>query len=556
MTIKLRLAVLDLETDPFLHGRVPQAFAAGFMTETGYVDFWGDDAAQQLIAHVEGLRDRYLIYAHNGGHFDFFYLFAGIQNPVTIIGGRIVKARFLDRHWLQDSFSIMPVKLAKFGGKIDIDYQKFERARRNRNKAEIRTYLREDCAVLLKAVTRFEETFGRQLTVGSTAMKEIQKIYSFARLPMTLDAMFRPFYYGGRVQCFRFGDLRGDWRVIDRNSMYPTVMVEDQHPINCEFDELDQLPDDPAAVYFAEIEATSKGALPVRDEHGGINFPHGRGKFLACSHEINAGRDLKLLDVHSVSWCAQAQETTTFEDFVFHYYAMRKACEAAGDRHGAEFCKFMLNSGYGKFGTDIANFKDWLIARPGDWTEAALRAEGWGMDGQAATDEPMPYSTCPAFELYDRPAAGAEGRQYDVTVAASITSAARANLLRALQRADQAVYCDTDSIICRSADLPMGPRLGDWKIEAQGDRVVIAGKKLYAVAQGKKWLKVRSKGGNLTGAQLAKLARGEVIQYRNPAPTFSLFPNADGQIEADFIKRRFRQTVDNHINRDQTEHAE
>ena len=44
-----RVAVIDLETDPFKHGRLPAPFAAGFFDGETYQDFWGADCCEQLL---------------------------------------------------------------------------------------------------------------------------------------------------------------------------------------------------------------------------------------------------------------------------------------------------------------------------------------------------------------------------------------------------------------------------------------------------------------------------------------------------------------------------
>jgi hypothetical protein len=51
------------------------------------------------------------------------------------------------------------------------------------------------------------------------------------------------------------------------------------------------------------------------------------------------------------------------------------------------------------------------------------------------------------FCIWERPSPR-RGGFYNIATAASITGAARANLLRNLSLSDRPIYCDTDSIIC------------------------------------------------------------------------------------------------------------
>ena len=79
-----RIAVIDFETDPFLYDRVPEPFSAGFYDGETYIDFWGDDCADQLICYLESRKDNLIIYAHNGGKFDFYYGVIGFIYCSTI----------------------------------------------------------------------------------------------------------------------------------------------------------------------------------------------------------------------------------------------------------------------------------------------------------------------------------------------------------------------------------------------------------------------------------------------------------------------------------------
>ena len=67
------LAVLDLETDPFKHGHVVQPFLAGFYDGARQISFWSDDCVAKLVGALEQESKEWVIYAHNGGRFDFFY---------------------------------------------------------------------------------------------------------------------------------------------------------------------------------------------------------------------------------------------------------------------------------------------------------------------------------------------------------------------------------------------------------------------------------------------------------------------------------------------------
>jgi hypothetical protein len=109
--------------------------------------------------------------------------------------------------------------------------------------------------------------------------------------------------------------------------------------------------------------------------------------------------------------------------------------------------------------------------------------------------------------------------------------------MRALAVADRPVYCDTDSIICRGLALEhSASKLGAWKLEAEGDRIAIAGKKLYALMSGAECVKIASKGVRLSAAEVFRVAGGEIVTYKKEAPALGL----NGATR--YIERRIRAT--------------
>lgn len=525
-----RIAVLDFETDPFLFGRPPEPFAAGFYDGSIYADFWGDDCVQKLAAFLAE-QPPATIYAHNGGKFDFFFLLrAGLlDNPLRIINGRIVSAK-MGRHELRDSYAILPFALGKYK-KSSIDYKWFERDAREEHRADILEYQALDCEYLRELVEKFVAEFGRNLTIGATAMRELRKIHKIEKRDGAHDERFRKYYYGGRVECIESGIIRDDFRIYDVNSMYPSVMRDCQHPGNGPWetvsgdtgrlDEFGELKDFPAGFpYLASIECVNRGALPMRVSDR-LSFREKRGIYHVTGHEIRTAIALGLIDHINVIDLHIPTKSQTFGEFVDKYYGLRLIAEDTGDKAAKLFYKLILNSSYGKFGQNPDNFKDWYVRT--DMTEDP-RKHGW-----------KPYADYGDMDLWWRPSDKAT--YYDVSIAASITGAARAVLMRGLAAADRPVYCDTDSIICR--DMPASyldeSRLGAWKIEAIADEIAIAGKKMYAAFRRGECVKHASKGVAITPEQIRLLCLGEIIETKRDAPNFKLSG------ETKFVERSVRQ---------------
>jgi hypothetical protein len=567
-----RLGAVDLETDPFLEQRRPVPFAAGLALDDGrYFKFWGDDCVEQLFDKIEYLkqelweesREEYCFYAHNGGKFDFHFFMNYLDDDCEpfLIDKRLVKIMYQGVEF-RDSYSLIPVALKKLQSakhkKLEIEYWKMERLFREEHKEEILTYLEEDCFTLLDNVRDFIERFGWRLTIASTALPMLQSFHGFNAIESVEDdAKLREFYKGGRVQCFQTGLITGDFVMVDANSMYPAAMKNFEHPVgsfvmNCrDLDDCD----------FAYVQATNNGCLGVGSGLD-FDFSQTRGKFFATIHEIKAGIETGTLKVEKLIKGYRFQHKTNFGDFVDHFYNLRLDARLAQDLAGVEFYKLIMNSAYGKFAQHTGRYKDYKfnVSQPpspvqGDKLEFIEVKQPDGSVKKKCVVSPngwRPEISNETFNVWSRPKPGAGTRFLNVATAASITGAARAVLWKAICAAEEPLYCDTDSIICRrfNGDLDE-KRLGAWKVEATGNAVLIAGKKMYAFLSTTPkvgaeqlsidgvsyWLiKKAHKGVQLRAEQILEIVRGGVVEYENPSPAFTL------SREAKFTKRRVRMT--------------
>jgi hypothetical protein len=70
-------------------------------------------------------------------------------------------------------------------------------------------------------------------------------------------------------------------------------------------------------------------------------------------------------------------------------------------------------------------------------------------------------------------------------------------------------------------------KLGAWKLEAEGNCLDIAGRKLYALWQDNECIKSASKGVRITPEEIRQVALGGKVQYVRDAPTFHLGGRTD-----------------------------
>lgn len=554
----VNIAVLDLETDPFEYGVVVQPFLAGFYDGTRIVSYWGDDCIKRLVGFLKSETEPWVIYAHNGGRFDFFYFLDYLSSgDMRIINGRIVQARIGD-HELRDSFAIMPFPLADYA-KDSIDYSLMHASRREAAKPEILKYFKKDLTSLYELVCAFLQEFGDKLTIGSASMGELKKRHKFDSGGKDYDEKFRTdFYYGGRNQVFKGGIIEGDIRVYDVNSMYPHAMSDCLHPVGTIHSVSKRVE---SSSVFVVAEGHNFGAFPSRRKDHSLDFTVPFGVFSCTIHEWRAALETNTFKptkiIKSYTWNNRA----TFDEFVSHFYHAKAKAKSEQDKIHELFYKYVLNSAYGKFAQNPDNYSDWFITaydeRPANWHEC-----GKGCTELCTKLWRPAYIFELKYIIWKRPIERLVW--YNIATGASITGAARATLLKGICETREPLYCDTDSIICRGTSHVKvhDTRLGFWDLEATGSMASICGKKLYAIfdkniervtakfAKKKKApeifdstfgrlavVKKAHKGARLTGEEILRIAQGETITAENPVPSFKW----DGT--ASFTRREIKRTA-------------
>lgn len=539
---KQKIAVIDFETDPFLHGRLPVPFAWGFYDGERYIEHWQSNAWESnecvdvLVNFLLDQDDEYLILAHNGGKFDFLFFIDKLSGTIRIVNGRILQAQ-IGQHTIRDSYAILPVPLAQAGGKLEIDYKLMERTCREDHKAEILHYLKADCISLYDLCVAFYEEFGDSLTIGSTAMKELKKFHPYDTFTPAMDKSFRPYYFGGRCQCFEVGVIDAPIETVDLNSSYPFTMKSMLHPISASHWTTAKIGPHTA---FVTWEGENFNGVPVRTKTG-LDFTCPSGIFHTTIHEFNAGLETGTIAPKRVLEAVHFENMVSFDTFIEHFYTSRLKAKADKDIFHDIFYKLVLNSAYGKFAQSPENFEDSIILPYGDLPDAS-----WFGDIEEYLWSECAKFTHGHYTIWSKPSK--KKTYFNVATAASITGGSRATLLRGLAATERPLYCDTDSIfyVGNFGGKCDDKTLGAWKHEYTGSQMAIAGKKLYALMGDKLnketglmeygCLKKASKGTQLNPLAIFMIARGDTCETRNDAPAFKL----DGKHQ--FIRRNIRRT--------------
>lgn len=582
-----RIWAVDCETEKAEYGKILKPFLWGAYDGKTFLLF---HSTEEFVAWAR--EQNAILYAHNGGKFDFMFLITFIgQSRCQVINGRLVKIK-LGKAELRDSISIIPESLDKFG-KTKINYNWFdERVRHKYLDKYIIPYLQQDCVVLYDLVTEYRRVAGKQITIASNALKFSKKIgIDPGKTNHTFDKNMRPFFFGGRCQAWQPG-THINLRCLDIHSAYPFAMTHN-HANGAERDHITardfaKLTREQQQRCFIRLRCNSNGAFPLRTKTE-LDFPIGYNEFhisgweYVAAEELNLIRDVEFLDIIKFNRCIN------FAPYVEHWYDYKARHEK--EKYPIQYVigKIMMNSLYGKLAQNPARYYDYKILPGGSWInecdEYLDRPNGHGIClncGEEKDTHGWEVSTeFENIEVHRRPALWKWTVRYgkaweglpiynNVATGASVTGFTRAHLLRAVHAIgpQNVVYSDTDSIICfASANLrnvPMSDKLGDWADEGLATIGHFAGKKQYGLLMDKickkfdpkslgepcqkcgksenqhgnsPVVKIASKGSKLKFEDIEALMKGETITWRSPFPHYSLAGNAA------FVVRNIRSTA-------------
>jgi len=551
-----KFAVIDAETDPFDFRTIPEPFIWGFYDGKNYRQF---EKTRHLVSYIKKFDGN--IYAHNGGKFDYHFLldYAPRGQKVLVINGRLSKWK-LGKATMLDSYNILPVPLKQLQ-KDDFDYSKMRKNKRMKYMDEIMVYLKNDCMYLWRHIDLFIHDYGQFITLASAAFNfwkqlETDKLKHYDekevfRPPRSNEQYyndFLPYYFGGRVTPFKLGYFEKPLQMYDINSAYPYVMKNFKHPLFPKYYKTITPPrkDSDLINCFLKIKCDSDGALPIRTKKG-ISFPYSKNETFCCTgFEFVAGLKTNTIRKIDILECIRFEHLYSFDNYIDYFYEMKNKCKKTDAKY--TFSKLMLNSLYGKFASNPANYSEYIFSNYGERPPLCEDMEGqikagfspkckhcdicqkWGVQNGAGS-----------MQLFSRQLPESKRRFYNICTSASITGAVRAYLWEAINKVDIPYYCDTDSIICENGDnLNISKELGQWGLEGKANKLAIAGKKLYAIWFDTGKTKVASKGVDFTGTDIKRLTEGYCVIHKNKAPTFSIKKDP-GFIERNIIGSNFDQ---------------
>jgi DNA polymerase family B len=483
----------------------------GDWTEPEWGRFETPSAFWDAVEFRTRAKTRLYVFAHNVG-FDgpVLHLFdelpkrgwslakAVIEGPPTILKWRKENATLE----VLDTLNWWRMPLASIGSSLGIPKLPMPDSSASREQWDI--YCRRDVEVLFRTVRgwidflRAHDLGGFAPTIAGQALRSYR--HRFMRHEILIDDnvsavdLARRSYFGGRVECFRIGRVKGPVHCLDVTSMYPAVMQSQDFPtvlrLHCRRPsrhEMTRWLDQYCVV--ASVRLLAKEPRYARVAGNRLTFPIGRVRAVLTTPDLVTAYSRG--EVEGVDEVAIYDKAPIFRAFVDECYAFRRQALEAGNSTDAWLFKWLLNSLYGKFGQ---RNDDWTtIAQTEDLTPAT-----WiGYDYE--TGDVEKYRRIGG--IVQRRIAAREAHDSHPAIAAHVTAYGRAMLWDLVTRAGRnaVVYCDTDSIyVAGSLRKDIQDRidphtLGSLKHEATYPWLIIHGCKDYETPKGKVIKGVRSK---------------------------------------------------------------
>ena len=321
-----------------------------------------------------------------------------------------------------------------------------------------------------------------------------------------VNALERDAYHGGRTEVFRRGTYI-DIIDIDKNSMYPNVMLKNKYPVEKMIEreflterQLRELMNDfyvISNVYLTNVDLPIFGKII----NGKLCFP--TGNFFVSLHKAELEIAIAMGYIDYIGYTIAYKEEYIFVDYIKEFYAKRQGAKKQGSLY-ALFYKYFLNSLYGKFGqqnikmTKGAEVKD--KKQIGEFYEVEKKADGT-----------YTHSKIMIFNGYQwRSERDGESVFSMPAIAGAVTAYGRIEMFHALKIAGfkNNYYMDTDSIFTnqkgydniKKAGLISETELGLFKIEEFCKKITINNVKDYEFTTDEKTVR-KLKGINLKEAK-------------------------------------------------------
>lgn len=384
----------------------------------------------------------------------------------------------------EDSLKKLPFSVCEIGKMLDLDEKKGEiDYDMFRGKDYIATedeidYVRRDCKIICESIRKmFLDNGYDRLTIGSNCMMEFKDIikkkfkFYFKQLTEDEDNFVRKSYTGGLCMVGNYESYKGKITVIDKNSMYPSMMHScsgNLYPVG-------------EGIYFeGEYEYNKYRPLFVQHFKCNLKLKENHFGFVAYEHlqtlcqtyiTNTNGKCIELwlnnvdfeilfeeyevTDLEYIDGYSYCHIRGIFDEYINKWYNIKEESTKNGNKAMRLLSKLFLNNLYGKFGTNPIGTRTEYYLEEKLETEHILNLR----------------------------------KSIYVPVASFCTSYARRDLLNTANRLGgkkNVLYMDTDSIHVKDVDVKKykidldKTKLNCWDIESNCDEGIYIRQKTYA----------------------------------------------------------------------------
>lgn len=313
-----------------------------------------------------------------------------LESPPTIIGVRCTDSD--GRIVFVDTLNWFPIPLRDIGRSISID--KLDMPAWDAVDEDWFTYCERDTEILFAAFLRLmafirEHDLGMfRYTAASQAISAFRHKYMPRQVYIHDNVMVKSWereaYFGGRSEAFRYGQIAETCHYVDVNSLFPFIMQSLMVPYKLrEYDENGVDPrvisQSTANMSLAECTVqTDRPCYPVRRDDF-ICYPIGKFSTALCGCELASA--IRRGHVTSIRSIAVYDCDAIFELYVNSLWEMRRGYRQSGNATYSDFCKFLMNSLYGKFAQyaprwqpvpERLDIDDWSQTAVVDWTTGEI----------------------------------------------------------------------------------------------------------------------------------------------------------------------------------------
>ena len=414
-----------------------------------------------------------IIYAHNGGRFDWLVLFGNLlAGEVIYCGARFISYKY-NNICFADSLNVLKDTVKNIGEMVG--YPKLELERIGHiPKGQIPSekdieYCYRDCEIVYEALSFVFGDGKPKLTIGALALDIFKRKYLDNKITFNeeLENYYIPAYYGGRTEAFRVGKV--DDFVYDINSMYPRIMATTNFP----HPSFSKIIFNPIITQAIKLIYGKEGCIncvvyvpdtirycPLPVIHNDkLLFSVGILKGSWCFNEMRLALSMgcKIKSVNNIVTSSRLlRGKDIFGDFVDTHYKLKNEAPTNLERwHN----KYILNNLYGKFGQHRLSETKYFtsVQDCAKFISQQHDSHAWNIKTYNKNRK----------DCYAEKEVEVFTSHSIISIAAYITAASRI-LLHKYITTYEPDYCDTDSLfIPKSAKLhpPQSDKMGELKKE-------------------------------------------------------------------------------------------